>query len=58
MKKYMNFFNKEWSGVVRAFKGFFWLVTRPDFVGEVLTMNFKTSRYWTLVGYVPKERWP
>jgi len=28
------FFHKEWPGVLRA-KGFFWLVTRPDFVGEI-----------------------
>ena len=28
------FFNEEWPGVVRA-KGFFWIATRPDFVGEL-----------------------
>jgi len=28
------FFNQQWPGVVRA-KGFFWLATRPDFVGEM-----------------------
>lgn len=33
-KKIHAFFNKEWPGVVRA-KGFFWISTRPDFVGEV-----------------------
>ena len=33
-KKLHSFFNQEWPGVIRA-KGFFWLSTRPDFVGEV-----------------------
>ena len=28
------FFNEEWPGVVRA-KGFFWIASRPDFVGEL-----------------------
>ncbi|MEE3002743.1 MAG: GTP-binding protein, partial [Pseudomonadota bacterium] len=32
--KLFNFFNLEWPGVVRA-KGFFWLASRPDFVGEL-----------------------
>lgn len=33
-EKIYAFFNQEWEGVVRA-KGFFWLSSRPDFVGEV-----------------------
>ena len=33
-KKIHNFFNQEWPGVIRA-KGFFWLSSRPNFVGEV-----------------------
>ncbi|MDE4988358.1 GTP-binding protein, partial [Francisella tularensis] len=33
--KIMYFFdNVDWPGVVRA-NGFFWLATRPDYVGEV-----------------------
>ena len=32
-KKIHQFFSSEWEGVVRA-KGFFWLSSRPDFVGE------------------------
>ena len=33
-KKIHTFFNQEWPGVIRA-KGFFWLSTRPDYIGEV-----------------------
>ncbi len=33
-EKIHAFLNEEWAGVVRA-KGFFWISTRPDFVGEV-----------------------
>ena len=33
-EKIHAFFNQEWPGVVRA-KGFFWISTRPDFVGEL-----------------------
>ena len=29
-----TFFNQEWPGVLRA-KGFFWISSRPHFVGEV-----------------------
>ena len=53
------FFNKEWPGVVRA-KGFFWLATRPDFVGEVsqagaFVRHQGIGRWWIAV---PEERWP
>ncbi|MFC0180539.1 GTP-binding protein [Thorsellia kenyensis] len=33
-KKLSQFFEQEWSGVLRS-KGFFWLATRPDYVGEL-----------------------
>lgn len=33
--KFMRFLNEdEWPGIIRA-KGFFWLSTRPDFIGEI-----------------------
>lgn len=53
------FFNQEWPGVVRA-KGFFWLASRPDFVGEVsqagaFVRHQGIGRWWDAV---PKERWP
>ena len=53
------FFNQEWPGVVRA-KGFFWLASRPDFVGEMsqagaFVRHKGIGRWWTAVS---KERWP
>ena len=58
-EKLNKFFNETWPGVVRA-KGFFWLSTRPDFVGEVSQAGafVKTNgmgRWWASV---PKDRWP
>ncbi len=46
-------------GVVRA-KGFFWLATRPNFVGELaqagaLVRTSKRGLWWSAV---PRERWP
>ncbi len=53
------FFNQEWPGVVRA-KGFFWISTRPDFVGEVsqagaFVRHQGIGRWWASI---PKNRWP
>jgi len=53
------FFNRSWPGVVRA-KGFFWLATRPQFVGEVsqagaLVRHEATGYWWAAV---PKKNWP
>lgn len=57
-KKIHAFFNKEWPGVVRA-KGFFWISTRPDFVGEVSQagafVRHQGVGRW-LAG-VPEENW-
>lgn len=57
--KLHKFFNREWPGVIRA-KGFFWLVTRPDYVGEVsqagaFVRHTGIGRWWAAV---PEERWP
>ncbi len=57
--KINDFFNQEWPGVVRA-KGFFWISSRPDFVGEVsqagaFVRHRGLGRWWIAV---PKERWP
>ena len=54
-----EFINKPWPGVVRS-KGFFWLATRPDFVGELsqagaLVRTMRRGRWWASV---PQERWP
>ena len=54
-----EFINTPWPGVVRS-KGFFWLATRPDFVGELsqagaLVRTMRRGRWWASV---PLERWP
>ena len=53
------FFNQEWPGVVRA-KGFFWLSSRPDFVGEVsqagaFVRHQGIGRWWVAI---PRVQWP
>lgn len=58
-EKIYAFFNHEWPGVVRA-KGFFWLCSRPDFVGEVsqagaFVRHQGIGRWWITI---PKDRWP
>lgn len=57
--KVHKFFNQEWPGVVRA-KGFFWLSSRPDFVGEVsqagaFVRHQGIGRWWAAI---PKTHWP
>ena len=57
--RFQAFIDKNWPGVVRA-KGFFWLATRPDFVGELsqagsLVRTGKRGRWWSAV---PKQYWP
>ena len=58
-KKLHSFFNQEWPGVIRA-KGFFWLSTRPDFVGEVsqagaFVRHQGIGRWWASI---PTKQWP
>lgn len=53
------FFNEEWQGIVRA-KGFFWISSRPDFVGEVsqagaFVRHQGIGRWWAVI---PKNSWP
>jgi len=58
-EKLHAFFNKPWPGVVRA-KGFFWLATRPEFVGELsqagALVRHEAMGYWWAA--MPKDRWP
>lgn len=53
------FFDRSWPGVVRA-KGFFWLATRPAWVGEISQAGAFVSHgamgYWWAA--VPKKHWP
>ncbi|MBL7977418.1 MAG: GTP-binding protein [Bacteroidetes Order II. Incertae sedis bacterium] len=58
-KRFYDFFNASWKGVIRA-KGFFWLATRNT---DVLSLsqagrirNWETAGYWWAA--VPKERRP
>jgi G3E family GTPase len=57
--KLHGFIRREWPGVVRA-KGFFWLATRPDLVGEIsqagaLVRTGKRGLWWSAV---PRGQWP
>ena len=54
-----DFINRSWPGVVRA-KGFFWLATRPHYVGEIsqagaLIRTAKRGLWWASV---PRHQWP
>ncbi|MCD7059701.1 zinc metallochaperone GTPase ZigA [Pelagibacterium xiamenense] len=58
-ERFKAFVNRSWPGVVRS-KGFFWLATRPDFVGELsqagaLVRTEKRGIWWSSV---PESRWP
>ena len=58
-KKIHSFFNQEWPGVIRA-KGFFWLSSRPDFVGEVsqagaFVRHQGIGRWWAAI---LTNQWP
>lgn len=57
--RFSGFINRDWPGVIRA-KGFFWLATRPDHVGEIsqagaLVKTGKMGLWWSSV---PKQHWP
>ena len=57
--RFHAFINRDWPGVIRA-KGFFWLATRPNHVGEIsqagaLVKTGKMGLWWSSV---PKTRWP
>lgn len=53
------FFNSPWSGVIRA-KGFFWLASRPQWIGELsqagaLIRHHAIGRWWDSI---PRKAWP
>ena len=57
--RFQAFLNRSWPGVLRA-KGFFWLATRPHYVGEIsqagpLVRTGKMGLWWSAV---PQEQWP
>jgi len=58
-EKLHAFINRQWPGVVRT-KGFFWLATRSEFVGEIsqagaLVRTGKRGLWWSAV---PRGQWP
>lgn len=58
-EKIYHFFDEEWPGVIRA-KGFFWIASRPDYVGEVaqagaFVKHQGIGRWWAAI---PKGQWP
>ena len=58
-EKIYAFFDQEWPGVIRA-KGFFWISSRPDFVGEVsqagaFVRHQGIGKWWAAVD---EEQWP
>jgi G3E family GTPase len=58
-KRLHDFIQKPWPGVLRA-KGFFWLATRPEWVGDLhqagaVIQTQAMGIWWT---NIPKERWP
>ena len=58
-EKIHSFFNEEWPGVIRA-KGFFWISSRPNFVGEVsqagaFVRHQGIGKWWAAVN---EEQWP
>ena len=58
-ERFRGFLDSDWPGVIRA-KGFFWLASRPDHVGE-LSMAGSIMRHQHLgfwYAAVPKDQWP
>ena len=58
-EKIHAFFDQEWPGVIRA-KGFFWISSRPNFVGEVsqagaFVRHQGIGKWWAAVD---EEQWP
>jgi len=57
--KLKAFMSRDWPGVIRA-KGFFWLATRPQHVGELSQAGalVRTARRGLWWAAVPRSRWP
>lgn len=58
-ERFRAFINSSWPGVVRA-KAFFWVASRPDWVGELsqagaLVSTGAAGQWWAAV---PKKNWP
>jgi G3E family GTPase len=58
-EKIYKFFDEDWAGIIRA-KGFFWVISRPDYVGEVaqagsFVKHQGIGKWWASI---PKIQWP
>jgi G3E family GTPase len=57
--KFDKFLGRTWPGLIRA-KGFFWLATRPQWVGSMsmagAMCRTEAAGFWWAA--VPKDRWP
>jgi G3E family GTPase len=58
-EKLYKFLDVQWRGVIRS-KGFFWLSSRPDFVGEIslagpVLKHEGIGKWWASI---PKKMWP
>lgn len=58
-KKFKGFLDSNWPGVVRT-KGFFWLATRPNHVGELSQAGalVRTNRRGVWWASISRDRWP
>ncbi|MFB2551371.1 GTP-binding protein [Ensifer soli] len=57
--RFQAFIDSAWPGVARA-KGFFWLATRPEHVGEISQAGalVRTGRMGLWWSAVPRDQWP
>lgn len=57
--RFNEFLGRTWTGLIRA-KGFFWLATRPDWVGDMSLAGAicRTEGLGLWWAAVPLERWP
>ncbi len=58
-ERFYEFIGSSWKGVVRA-KGYFWLATRPDYVGELSHAGpiVRTAPLGLWRAAVPRQDWP
>jgi len=58
-QRFYKFLNSYWPGVIRA-KGFFWIASRPNWVGNMsqagaLVQHEGMGRWWSSI---PRDKWP
>jgi len=58
-ERFFTFLNSSWPGVIRA-KGFFWIASRPNWVGNMsqagsMVQHEAMGRWWSAI---PRDKWP